>query len=186
MTATQPLGPRIGWDARSVLSTAIQVARPGTALEFGVGYGTTLAMIAAHPHFDPVVGFDSFTGLPEDWRSGFPAGTFACDPPEIPGTLLVVGPFDRTLPTLVHDPPDWLHRVTLAHIDCDLYSSTVTVLAHLGPYLAPGCIVVFDEYHGYPEAAQHEARAWREYLAVSGRDAEPIGYGPQQAGFWIS
>jgi hypothetical protein len=46
-----------------------------------------------------VVGFNCFTGLPEAWRPGFPAGTFAQDqPPLVPGAQLVVGMFETTLP----------------------------------------------------------------------------------------
>ncbi|SIN50927.1 Bacteriophage protein [Mycobacteroides abscessus subsp. bolletii] len=48
----------------------------------------------------PVIGFDSFTGLPEDWREGFPEGSFAHKPPAINNTRLVIGRYADTL--LVH------------------------------------------------------------------------------------
>ena len=49
------------------------------------------------------------------------------------------------------------------HVDCDLYSSAVTVLDEVGPRLRPGSIVLFDEFLNFPEWEQHEARAWWEY-----------------------
>lgn len=176
------LGPRLGNSPLTPLLDAIMLARPGTALEFGVGVGTTLGLIADARHLDPVVGFDSFKGLPETWRPGWEAGKFARKrPPRIPGANIVIGWFADTLPALTaHTAPGWLLDLSLVHIDCDLYSSTRTVLDNIGPYLTPGTIVVFDEFHGYPEAAQHEALAWAEFTAKGGLRWEPIGHGPQQ------
>ena len=58
--------------------------------------------------------------------------------------------------------------VRLAHIDCDLYSSTVDVLRHLSPAIRPGSILVFDEYFGYPGWREHEHRAFVEAAAAHG------------------
>jgi predicted O-methyltransferase YrrM len=143
----------------------------GMALEFGVGGGESTSLIAAHM---PVIGFDSFKGLPEDWRDGFPAGMFAQDTiPHIPNAELIVGLFEDTLPTF--DPPD---HVGLVHIDCDLYSSTKTVLDHIR--LDPGTIVVFDEWHGFDGCEDHEQRAWREFVAHSDITWDVIGHSFQQ------
>lgn len=167
------LGPRLGDHPHDVLRHALDLGPTGHAVEFGVFKGTTLRMIADHM---PVTGFDSFDGLPETWRPGFDAGRFALTSvPKVPGASLVIGLFADTLP--VWSPPD---RLGLVHIDCDLYSSTVTVLEHIGPRLEPGCIVVFDEYHGYPGWEVHEAKAWAEYVTDTGVEWEPIGHGPEQ------
>ena len=53
-------------------------------------------------------------------------------------------------------------------MDCDLYSSTVTVLEHVGPRLVPGSVVLFDEFFNYPSWQDHEFKAWQEYVAKSG------------------
>lgn len=147
----------------------------GLALEFGVYTGRTLRLIARAREGREVYGFDSFEGLPEAWRSGFPEGRFtlaAGDPaqagsllPEVPGAALVVGWFDDTLPVFMkeHEAP-----VGFLHVDCDLYSSTVTVLEHVGPRLRPGSIVVFDEYFNYPGWQRGEHLAWQEYCARHG------------------
>ena len=133
----------------------------GMALEFGVYTGTTLKIIAAERD-GGVFGFDSFDGLPEDWRVGFASGTFGVDaPPEVPGADLVVGLFDATLPGFLAAHPG---PVDLLHIDADLYSSAVTVLEQVGPRLRPGSVVVFDEFFNYPGWEAHEARAWAEYV----------------------
>lgn len=138
----------------------------GMALEFGVFTGTTLRMIAAARPGGGVHGFDSFTGLPENWRAGFTEGAFDVEAlPEVPGAELVVGLFDETLPAFLAEHPG---PVDLLHVDSDLYSSAVTVLEHVGPRLRPGSVVVFDEFFNYPGWEQHEARAWQEHVAAHG------------------
>src|SRR4051794_9849913 len=85
----------------------------GMALEFGVSTGSTLKIIVEGCPGRQVYGFDSFRGLPENWRPGFPAGTFDVPaPPEVPGAELVVGMFADTLPAFlaVHpEPVAFLH-----------------------------------------------------------------------------
>lgn len=166
------LGPHLGSGYRDTLQYALSLNPGGTALEFGVASGATLQMIAQHM---PVVGFDSFEGLPEDWRPGFPAGMFAGPVPDVPGAQLVIGLFEETLPQWT--PPG---RLGLVHIDCDLYSSTATVLHHIGSYLREGCIVVFDEWHGYDGCENHEQRAWREYAEAFDLEWDVLGHGPEQ------
>lgn len=150
------LGPRVETDEHyALLRHVLGLAPEGVALEFGVGRGESTRIIAEHM---PVIGFDSFQGLPEDWRDEFPKGSFAADPPYgITNCRLVVGRFEQTL---------WSYPLNnlpigLVHIDCDLYSSTKTVLDYVP--LTPGCVVVFDEWHGYDGCEAHEKRAWREY-----------------------
>lgn len=148
---------------------------PGLALEFGVADGTTLTIIADALSDDrKVVGFDSFVGLPETWRTGFPAGMFAVpEPPRIPGACTVSGLFADTLPGFLaaHDEP-----IAFLHIDADLYSSAATVLDLTADRLAPGAVVVFDEFFNYPGWQQHEFRAWTEFLARTERTAEYLAY----------
>lgn len=137
----------------------------GMALEFGVYRGGTLRTIAAHRGDGRVAGFDTFTGLPEHWRAGFPAGAFSDvgEPggvPDVPGAELVVGLFDDTVHEFLAAHPG---SVDFLHVDSDLYSSAVTVLEAVGPRLRAGSIVLFDEFLNFPEWEQHEARAWWEY-----------------------
>jgi predicted O-methyltransferase YrrM len=151
----------------ATLAHALGLApRGGMALEFGVYTGTTLRTIATARGDGKVYGFDSFQGLPEDWRAGFAAGAFGvAEPPDVPGAELVVGWFADTLPDFLGAHPG---PVDLLHLDADLYSSTATVLEHVGPRLRPGSVVVFDEYLNHPGWEDGEHRAWSEYVARTG------------------
>lgn len=142
----------------------------GWAAEFGVYSGYSLNIIAAHM---PVIGFDSFEGLPEDWREGFAKGAFATGfshdaNPNLCGTnrMIVPGWFEDTVPTFPFPP------LGLVHIDCDLYSSTVTALEAVTLYVDIGTILVFDEYHSYPGAEEHEEKAFNEWRAKHGVTVE--------------
>ncbi|AKJ72559.1 methyltransferase [Gordonia phage GMA2] len=161
----------------SALRFALKHLQSGIALEFGVGSGRSLREIAQRTQ---VIGFDVFTGLPEFWRPGFPQGTFACEPPEVDNATTIPGLFEDTLS---HFDLESIDFINLLHVDCDLYSSTKTVLEHAGPYLKTGAIVVFDEWHGYPGAdGDHEQLAWTEYVQDTEMSWEVLGHGPEQ---WI-
>jgi predicted O-methyltransferase YrrM len=161
----------------ALLAHILKQCPPGTGLEFGVATGTSLRLIAAHM---PVIGFGSPLGLPEDWRPGFPKGSFACATPFIAGVQVIEGMFEDTLPGFDFDT---VGPITLVHLDADLYSSTRTVLEHVGPHLHPGCHVVMDEFRGYPAAEEHEARAWAEYVTQSGTRWEAVGHSHEAAAF---
>jgi predicted O-methyltransferase YrrM len=138
----------------------------GMALEFGVFSGTTLKIISSARGGEQVYGFDSFQGLPEDWRAGYPTGTFSVNGlPDVSGAELIVGLFDDTLPGFldVHPGP-----VDFLHVDGDLYSSAKTVLDLVGPRLREGSVIVFDEFFNYPGWQDHEYKAWREYVERTG------------------
>jgi hypothetical protein len=119
-------------------------------------------------------------GLPEDWRDGFPKGAFSMDGdvPSLDYAELVVGWFDDTAKQWVEENKD--ADVSVIHIDCDLYSSTVTVLEATKDFFRPGLIVVFDEYHGYPGWENGEYKAFEEFCEKYSVGFEPIGYGPEQ------
>jgi hypothetical protein len=142
-------------------------------LEFGVYEGKTLRWWAEHLT-DPssrFVGFDSFEGLPEDWRPGGAVGEFrTAGPPSIDDSRVssVVGWFDDSLPD--YKPPE--HEQLVLNVDCDLYSSARTVLEWAEPYLRSGTLVFFDELVD----SHHEMRAFVESLAKSGRHVTPLGY----------
>jgi hypothetical protein len=146
----------------------------GLVLEFGVATGRTLNHFARLLPGKTVYGFDGFTGLPEAWTSRMQAGFFARSslPRVRDNCELVVGWFNDTLPGFVkkHTEP-----VTLLHVDCDLYSSTVTILENLHGQIVPGTVIVFDEYINYPGWQLDEFRAWQEYVAFAQIHYEYIG-----------
>jgi hypothetical protein len=161
-------------DPRATLEHGLTLAPAGgLALEFGVYSGGTLKVVA-NAREETVYGFDSFQGLPQDWRAGFPAGTFSVEGlPDVPGAELVVGLFADTLPGFLAEHPG---PVDFLHMDCDLYSSTVTVLEHVGPRLRAGSVIVFDEYFNYPGWREHEYRAWQEHVTRHGLSFTYEGY----------
>jgi hypothetical protein len=150
-----------------------KVSIDGLFLEFGVHKGFTLNIISKIVG-RKVYGFDSFEGLPEAWRENFGQGTFALEhlPAVNENAELVVGWFDRTLPTFLdtHQGP-----VAFVHIDSDLYSSAQTVLMQLRGRIVPGTIILFDEYFNYPGWDMHEHKAFQEFVASTGLQYEYIG-----------
>lgn len=166
------LGPRIDGDHHYALLEHVLTLQPkGTALEFGVGGGASTRLIAAHM---PVVGFDSWLGLPENWRPGYPKGMFAAMPPDIDGVDLVDGWFDDTVPEFDFEASG---HIGLVHLDADLYSSTAVALENAGPHLQAGAVLVFDEFHSYLGCEAHEQQAFSEFLDYSGFDYRVIGHG---------
>lgn len=139
------------------------IAEDDLVLEFGSWSGRTINHLAGELPRHRLFGFDSFEGLPEDWRSDFPKGAFRRDGlPDVPGNVeLVVGWFDQTLPPFLDQHPG---PIGLVHIDCDLYSSTKTVLEALEPRLREGTVLVFDEFFNYPGWQRHEYRAFVEFV----------------------
>lgn len=165
------------WHPHDTLRAALaHVEIDGLALEFGVASGTTLGIIAETLKDDRhnVYGFDVFTGLPEAWRTGFPAGEFAQDGiPEVAGAGIVAGLFADTVPGFLDEHPG---PVAFAHLDADLYSSTAAVLDLLSDRIVPGTVLLFDEFFNYPGWQNHEFRAWREFVARTGVRFEYLAY----------
>jgi Macrocin-O-methyltransferase (TylF) len=146
----------------------------GQILEFGVATGRTLNQFGHWLPHKTVYGFDGFDGLPEDWTSRMRKGFFARKhlPRVRKNCELVVGWFNETLPGFVDKHPD---PVALLHVDCDLYSSTVTILNNLKDQIVPGTVIVFDEYMNYPGWQLDEFRAWQEHCQKYGVKYEYIG-----------
>jgi len=136
-------------------------------LEFGVFSGRTINALADKLPNHRLYGFDSFEGLPETWRNDFTKGTFKVDVlPQVRANVsLVKGWFDGTLPKFLIDN---VGSVGLLHVDCDLYSSTKTVLNLLKDRFRNGSVIVFDEYFNYPGWEQHEYKAFAEFVEESG------------------
>lgn len=182
--STFDLGPRLTTETpdldinfvvlEHVLAQIKETGQPGWALEFGVATGQTLQLIAGTV---PAIGFDSFQGLPEDWREDFPAGFFAgVRPPHpIPNATLVEGWFKDTVPNY-----DWPEQIALVHLDADLYSSTALVLAELADYLQSGTYLVFDEFFGYEGCEDHEQKAFAEFIEATGFEYDVVGHGREQ------
>ena len=133
----------------------------GLCMEFGVASGQSLTKIRkwllAHI---PLYGFDSFKGLPEDWLC-WKKGSFRTQyRPTLQNTELVEGWYRDTVPMFAAQHPQ---PVSFMHIDCDLYSSTKTILDTFSGQVVPGTVILFDELFGYHGYEQHEWRALMEW-----------------------
>lgn len=165
------------------------VQTEGIYCEFGVASGATINIMAKHRPGATFHGFDSFEGLPENWRTGFAKGAFAMDglPPVESNVKLYKGWFDQTLPGFLTAHPE---PVAFLHMDADLYSSTKTVFEALGDRLEVGSVIQFDEYFNYPGWRRGEFQAFEELVEEYGIEYEVLGYcdGPmsfEQAAFRI-
>ena len=143
-------------------------------LEFGVHEGRSILHWAKRNE-DPdsrFFGFDTFTGLPEGWSRAYPRGHFDTGgrPPatDDPRVQFLTGLFQDTLPTFLGDFRPRSRMIV--HNDSDLYSSTLFCLTALDRVIAPGTIVIFDEFGD----VMHEFRALQDYLASYRRKFEVL------------
>jgi hypothetical protein len=141
------------------------ISHGGHNLEFGVYSGTTINKLASCCPDLKFEGFDSFVGLPEDWDMGFKeVKRDAFDRegvlPEVEeNATLWKGWFDESIPRWL-EQADKDKPLTYLHVDCDLYSSTKTILDSLNFMIKPGTIIRFDEL-----------ACWRTVFS----EADPLG-----------
>ena len=159
-------------------------AAPGCVVECGVWRGGMMAGIAEVLGADrDYFLFDSFEGLPrarEDldgawvvaWQKDTTSPAYynnctaaqeeAAAAMKLSGTpsfSLVKGWFNETLPRFV--PPS---EIAILRLDGDLYESTRVCLENLYPHVAPGGIIIIDDYSSWNGCA----RAVHEYIAAIG------------------
>jgi predicted O-methyltransferase YrrM len=165
---------RITYPSRAqVLELAYAISRPipGHIIEFGTWQGASTRVLRDElwrsriwdrgQRGKRIYACDSFEGLAEDYEH-LKKGTFATAVPRLKGVRIVKGFFDDSLtPALARE----IGKISLAHMDADLYSSTRTALTWLTPLLQPGSVLLFDEFYGEDPA---EARAMLEWQRESG------------------
>jgi len=159
----------------------------GHYLEFGVFTGGTIRYMARRIGQRTIHGFDSFEGLPEAW-SGFNLGGKACGRegrlPRVPDNVVLHrGYFDASLPKWLDEHPG---PIAFMHLDCDLYSSTKTILKLTAPRLVPGTVILFDEYFNFPNWEQHEFKAFQEFVAEHRVKYTYLAFARQQAAVRIA
>lgn len=131
-------------------------------IEFGVSKGDSIKWWVENIT-DPrakFYGFDTFTGLPEDWGS-FKKGDMANNnkPPDLKDDRcrFYQGLFQQTLPLFIHSCSPNARKVI--HMDADLYSSTLYALTTVSPLLKKGDLIIFDEFN----VPMHEFKAFTEW-----------------------
>lgn len=167
---------RLFGTAGALLREALSAATlpGGLVAEFGVYHGRSLRQIAAMTDAE-VHGFDSFEGLPEDWTPADPRGSYSTQgvlPKVPPNATLHRGWFADTLRTFLAANRGPLR---FGHVDCDLHSSTRTVLDAFAARLVPGTVLVFDDYLAAGED-DGERRAFAEFVAERDVGYEYLGF----------
>ena len=152
-------------DADDIKIHGLQRARPGLVCEFGVFRGKSVTLLAKHA--ETVHGFDSFEGFPDEDLLGTAFDNEA--PlnlhgvmPEVPGNVILhKGWYNESLPKFFAENSE---QVGYLGIDCDLYSSTSTVLNLIADRINPGTVIYFDEFFNFPRWQFQEWRAWHEFV----------------------
>lgn len=165
LTPWRPLVPEPAFTRAAEAAIATLKAnghRFGDYLEFGVSRGTSFACMgralsAAGLAQVRLIGFDSFEGLPaeaanEGWRPNEFRSTEAATRRYlarrgVPSdrVRLVKGWFDATLTEETRRGLE-LSKVSLAMLDCDIYSATKTALLFLAPLIRDEAVLFFDDW----------------------------------------
>jgi len=139
-------------------------SKPVDYLEFGVSKGVSFRWWAENikDKNSRFFGFDTFTGLPEDWgsfRKGDMDNNNVVPTMDDPRCSFYQGLFQQTLPVFLKSYSANSRKII--HMDADLYSSTLFVLTSLSPFLEKGDIIIFDEFN----VPMHEFKAFSEWVS---------------------
>lgn len=143
-------------------------------LEFGVANGHSFKWwMENNPNKSSrFYGFDTFTGLPENWghfQKGDMSAGGSCPEIEDPRGQFYKGLFQETLPTFLSEQS--LKQRKVIHLDADLYSSTLYVLSMLSKIIQKNDILIFDEFN----VPLHEFRAYLDFTNAFQIKTELIG-----------
>jgi hypothetical protein len=135
---------------------------PVNYLEFGVADGFSFNWwMEKNLHADSrFYGFDTFTGLPEDFGP-YKKGHFnSGKQPTLTDSRgkFYQGLFQQTLPPFLRNFVDDKRKVIM--LDADLFSSTLFTLTSLAPFLKKGDIILFDEF----VVPTHEYLAYQQFI----------------------
>jgi len=142
-------------------------------LEFGVASGESFNWWMTKNENDGsnFYGFDTFTGLPEDFGP-YKKGTFNANSiPAIKDSRgrFFQGLFQQTLPVFLKTFDNT--KKTVVMMDADLYTATFFTLASLTPFLKKDDIILFDEF----AVPTHEFMAFQQFIDCYYFNLEFIG-----------
>jgi hypothetical protein len=155
---------------------------PQTYFEFGCYSGRTFSAAVNASQLLQMkntlfFAFDSFEGLPETNESEdgyFKSGSYGNSQADfersvwlktglkLPASNVVQGFY---CDSLTNELQERMPKVGVAHIDVDLYSSTVDVLYFIKPLLVQGSVLIFDDWYCFPGGTiKGERKALTEFL----------------------
>jgi len=133
--------------------------------EFGVHTGTSINFLSANTT-QTFYGFDTFEGMPEEWRGwNIEKGQFSMQgqfPKVNSNVTLIKGLIQDTLPLFLEQNPG--KKIAFIHIDTDIYSAAKVILQLCKSRLAKNSLVLFDELHSYTSWKDHELKALQDEL----------------------
>lgn len=154
-----------------ILHAIADMAHPGCFVEVGVYQGGSASVMyhVAERQGRALYLYDTFAGMPlSDEIDSHPVGDFAdCHLDRIvammPNAIICKGTFPETM---VPMPP-----IAFCHADADQYQSTKDICLRLGPLMAPGGVMLFDDYRCLNSCvkAVDECFPQREVLERDGR-----------------
>ena len=160
----------------------------GLILEFGVSYGRSASFFCEQLSINNdsrrIFGFDTFTGLTEDWSgTDMFKGTFNRQgvPPKLnPRIKLIKGDILETLLPFLNKNSG---QISFVHIDTDTYTPCLHILKNIKPRLIKGSVILFDELVGYPSFEHHELKALNEVLERSSYEFISFGVSKRKSRF---
>jgi hypothetical protein len=173
-------------DVSKISNDKIENRSKTIILEFGVWKGESINYFGKKCPQAEIIGFDSFTGLHEEWsgvvinkgdasKDGiYKKQAFDVEgklPKVPPNVKLIKGYFQETLPNFSLGS-----KITIMHIDCDTYDSTIYVLNKFAKNLVKGSIIIFDEYFGFNNWRSHEHKALIDFSHINKKQFKYIVY----------
>jgi hypothetical protein len=146
-------------------------------MELGVFTGHTLSLINQNTENTIVYGFDTFSGLPEDWAESsgnilYNKNAFATSiPVDTDKNTFIVGKVEDTLLDFLKEKNQ---KIKFIHLDLDLYSASRYALNTIFDYLEDEAIIVIDDVYGLPSWEEHSIKSLSECFDESKYDMEPI------------
>ena len=156
------------WDFFHAVIALSDNSRP--FYEFGVWAGVSFRYLIKN--FKRGFGFDTFTGLPEDWhneKEGAYSNLGVI--PKIEGGEFIAGKFEDTLPEFFSKERP---MASLINLDADLYSSTLCALNYSNKVIDGKTILIFDELIMNKNWEEDEFKALNEFCDKQGYSYEVL------------
>jgi hypothetical protein len=146
-------------------------------IELGVFTGFTLNLINQNTEDIIVYGFDTFSGLPEDWAESsgnvlYTKNAFNTNIPEDTAkNKFIVGKIEDTLSNFLKEKNQ---KIRFIHLDLDLYSASKYAFDIIFDWLEDEAIIVIDDVYGLPSWEEYSIKSLADSFNELKYEVEPI------------